>query len=197
VVQHEKDVDTAWERWKIIGGPLRPKKTCGSLRRAVFNSGPRERFHDKPYIAGDADFRGARSFIHGYPEGRQRVETSTVCTESMAGAPLGNQNAAKAKQWSAAIERALERRGEPSINPDQPVARTPRMKALDELADKFVTAAMAGPSYEKGDPWLGVVKEFGDRMDGRPSQPIEGPDGESIFGPLVAGASALKDKLKA
>jgi len=96
------------------------------------------------------------------------------------GAPAGNQNAAKAKQWTAAIERALERLGDPSIDPDQPVARTPKMKALDELAETFVKAAQAGPSYQKGDPWLGVVKEFGDRLEGKSPQAIVGPDGGAL-----------------
>ncbi len=89
-------------------------------------------------------------------------------------APAGNQNAAKAKQWSAAIERALERRGDPSIDPDHPVARTPKMKALDELAEKFLSAVEATgiPGY----------KEFGDRVEGKVAQPLEhaGADGGAI-----------------
>lgn len=87
-------------------------------------------------------------------------------------APQGNQNAAKAKVWSAAIERALERQGDPTINPDSPIERSPKAKALDAMADKFVAAGMAGPSYEKGDPWLGVIKEFADRMEGKPAQSV-------------------------
>lgn len=83
----------------------------------------------------------------------------------MAGAPLGNQNAAKAKQWAAAIERALERRGDPSIVPDHPIERSPRAKALDELADLFIA--------KSSEPGLGFFKEFGDRMDGKPSQQID------------------------
>lgn len=88
------------------------------------------------------------------------------------GAPAGNQNAAKAKQWAAAIDRALERLGDPSIDPDVPHKRSPKAKALDDLADKFVKAASLGPSYQKGDPWLGVVKEFGDRVDGKAAQSV-------------------------
>jgi hypothetical protein len=82
-------------------------------------------------------------------------------------APLGNQNAAKAKQWSAAIERALERMGDPSVDPDQPVERTPKMKALDTLADQFVAKIAA-------DQDLGFYKEFADRLDGKPAQAIIG-----------------------
>jgi hypothetical protein len=82
-------------------------------------------------------------------------------------APLGNQNAAKAKQWAAAIERALERRGDPSIDPDQPVARSPKMKALDELAEKFITRVEGEVNTFQG------FKEFGDRLDGKPAQSHE------------------------
>lgn len=81
------------------------------------------------------------------------------------GAPNGNQNAAKAKQWQAAIERALDRLGDPTINPDVPLERSPRMKAYDMLADKFVAETMAAD--------LGYFREFGDRIDGKASQSIE------------------------
>jgi len=77
------------------------------------------------------------------------------------GAPAGNQNAAKAKKWSAAIERALCKRYGVEL-----------AEALDELAAKFIEAV------EKGD--LAAFKEFGDRIDGKPVQAISGPDG----GPL-------------
>jgi hypothetical protein len=65
-------------------------------------------------------------------------------------APLGNTNAAKAKVWSAAIERALERR------------LSHRQPALDELADKLISMALEGD--------LGAIREFGDRMEGKPKQ---------------------------
>lgn len=87
----------------------------------------------------------------------------------MAGAPLGNQNAAKAKQWSAAIERAIERLGDSSINPDHPHERSPRVKGLDLLADEFVAKVRDG-----GIPGF---SEMGDRLEGKPKQVITGdPD---------------------
>jgi len=70
------------------------------------------------------------------------------------GAPVGNQNAAKAKVWHAAIMRALERR--------QPADM--RIKAIDELADKLITLVATGD--------LAALKEFGDRMDGKPAQAV-------------------------
>lgn len=91
------------------------------------------------------------------------------------GAPVGNQFAAKAKQWAAAIDRALERLGDPSIDPDQPIARTPYMKGIDQAADAFVAEMFA-----KKD--LGFFKEFGDRTDGKPVALTEltGRDGGDI-----------------
>lgn len=72
------------------------------------------------------------------------------------GAPVGNKNAAKAKVWHAAIMRALERR--------KPADE--RIQAIDELADKLIELVA------KGD--LAALKEFGDRLDGKPAQIIAG-----------------------
>jgi hypothetical protein len=76
----------------------------------------------------------------------------------MAGAPVGNQNAARAKVWRAAIMRALERR--------KPADE--RIAAIDELAEKLLELVSAGD--------LGALKEFGDRLDGKPAQAIVGDD---------------------
>jgi hypothetical protein len=73
----------------------------------------------------------------------------------MAGAPLGNQNAAKAKLWHAAILRALDKRGAGD-----------RLQALDELAAKLLDLVATGD--------LAALKEFGDRLDGKPAQTIAG-----------------------
>ena len=75
------------------------------------------------------------------------------------GAPVGNQNAAKAKVWRAAISRALERRS---------ASRTDGVKEIDALAEQLLTLVAAGD--------LGALKEFGDRMDGKPAQAIIGGD---------------------
>lgn len=73
----------------------------------------------------------------------------------MAGAPIGNQNAAKAKVWLAAINRALERR-----------SAGDRVKALDECADRLVSAVLAGEQW--------AILELGNRLDGKPAQAIVG-----------------------
>lgn len=72
------------------------------------------------------------------------------------GAPAGNRNAARAKVWRAAIFRALERR--------KPADE--RVQAIDELADRLLDLVAAGD--------LGALKEFGDRLDGKPAQAIVG-----------------------
>lgn len=82
----------------------------------------------------------------------------------MAGAPLGNQNAAKGKMWQAAINRALEKR-----------SRVDAREALDELAEKLLALA------DQSD--LGALKELGDRLDGKPGQAVAiggDPDGVPI-----------------
>ena len=70
------------------------------------------------------------------------------------GAPLGNQNAAKSKRWTAAIERALERR-----------SRVEGQAELDVLADTFIDEVKKA----------GIIgfKELGDRLEGKPAQALE------------------------
>jgi hypothetical protein len=68
------------------------------------------------------------------------------------GAPVGNKNAAKAKQWSAAIERALAKR------------KGGKAQALDELAEKLLTACDSAD--------LAALRELGDRLDGKPAQSV-------------------------
>lgn len=69
-------------------------------------------------------------------------------------APVGNQNAAKAKVWSAAIHRALERR--------KPANE--RIALIDQLADALIDQCLEGN--------LGALQEFGNRLDGKPAQSL-------------------------
>ncbi len=69
------------------------------------------------------------------------------------GAPLGNQNAVKAKRWQDAINRALAER-----------SKAKGIEALDELAEKLLANAEAGD--------MTALKELGDRLDGRPAQSL-------------------------
>lgn len=87
-----------------------------------------------------------------------------------------NRYAAKHKQWQAAIERALERMGDPSLDPDNPIERTPRMKALDTLAEAFVKRI-------QDEPGMGGFKELGDRLDGKAAQAVAltGEDGGPVL----------------
>ena len=78
------------------------------------------------------------------------------------GAPVGNQNAAKAKVWQAAILRALDKR-----------SGGDRAKSLDELAEKLLAKC------DECD--MQALKEVGDRLDGKPAQTIGGdPDGVPV-----------------
>lgn len=72
-------------------------------------------------------------------------------------APLGNKNATNHKLWKAAIKGALERRT---------AARTDGLAELDALAEKLLDLVAAGD--------ISALREFGDRMDGKPSQAIVG-----------------------
>lgn len=90
-------------------------------------------------------------------------------------APVGNQNAAKAKVWTAAIERALDKRGG-------------RAEALDALAEKLLGQC------DKAD--MGAIKELGDRLEGKPAQTLQGPDGTNLFQPVVDAARLLQTKLR-
>ena len=77
------------------------------------------------------------------------------------GAPIGNHNAAKGKEWKLAIRRALAH----------------KYGSADAgylaLAGKLVEAA------ETGD--MAALKEIGDREDGKPAQSIGGdPEGTPV-----------------
>jgi hypothetical protein len=72
-------------------------------------------------------------------------------------APIGNQNARKAKIWEQAIKRALARKANSTVD-----------NGLDLLADQIVAQAAAGEAW--------ALKEVGDRLDGKPAQAIIGGD---------------------
>ena len=79
------------------------------------------------------------------------------------GAPVGNRNAAKAKIWTDAVRRALEKR-----------SRLEQRDILEECAYALIDACL-----EKDVP---ALKELGDRLEGKVVQRIEatGEDGDPI-----------------
>lgn len=81
------------------------------------------------------------------------------------GAPHGNQNASKGKEWSDAIRHALLTYEDEEIE---------RKQALNAIAKKLVEKAIAGDKD--------ATQEIGNRLDGKPTQAIEGAgeDGEHI-----------------
>lgn len=70
------------------------------------------------------------------------------------GGQPGNKNALRGRIWRDAINRALEKR-----------SKADAAEALDVLAEKLLVEA------EKGD--IQALKELGDRLEGKASQPIE------------------------
>lgn len=72
------------------------------------------------------------------------------------GAPKGNQNGAKAKVWSAAINRVLD---------DRTKTRKDKRREIDELAEKLVDMAKSGD--------MTALKEIGDRLEGKAMQSID------------------------
>ena len=79
------------------------------------------------------------------------------------GAPAGNQNAAKAKRWTAAVERALARKATGESAPEDV---SDLIRGIDKAADEFVAQV-----FEIKD--LGYFKELGDRLEGKPSQALD------------------------
>ena len=90
-----------------------------------------------------------------------------------AGAPLGNNNAGKAKLWTAAITRALEKR-----------TRKEGVEALEVLAEKLLDAC------EEGE--LSALKEFGDRIEGKPHQSMTHEGSEMTVNITSKDAGLLK-----
>jgi hypothetical protein len=68
-------------------------------------------------------------------------------------APVGNQNAVRARRWREAIMRALARKCG-SVE-----------QGLDAAADKLACLAI-----DDGDKW--ALEEIGDRVDGKPAQAL-------------------------
>ena len=98
------------------------------------------------------------------------------------GGQPGNLNASKNRPWRDAIDRALKKK-----------SRVDQIEALDVIAEKVVETALAGPSYEKGDPWLSAIHELADRLDGKPAQQVQiGGDGSGD--PVVVEVVRFADK---
>ncbi len=77
----------------------------------------------------------------------------------MAGAPIGNQNAAKGRRWAKAIEREVARLEKGDLE-----------AGLARIARRVVKVADEGDE-EKA---IWAIKEIADRMDGKPAQAIVG-----------------------
>lgn len=89
----------------------------------------------------------------------------------MAGAPEGNKNAAKGKAWADALRAELAQF-------EDHERKIERGHALRAIARKVVAKAIDGDKD--------AMKEIGDRLDGKPSLTVTGPDNSDLFGTLMA-----------
>jgi hypothetical protein len=76
-------------------------------------------------------------------------------------APVGNQNAKKAKRWQDALNKALARF-------ETEDGKIQAGQALDKIAELVVMKALAGDKDS--------IAEIGNRLDGKPAQAIVGGD---------------------
>jgi pullulanase/glycogen debranching enzyme len=77
------------------------------------------------------------------------------------GAPLGNKNASKSKDWTNALRWVAE-------NYESDTRNITRGQALREMAKVCFEQALAGDKDARA--------EIGNRLDGKPMQPIGGDD---------------------
>jgi len=75
----------------------------------------------------------------------------------MAGAPVGNSNAAKGKRWQDALVKALAR----FTSEDGKIQAG---QALDKIAENVVLKALIGDKD--------AITEIGNRLDGKPAQAV-------------------------
>ena len=91
------------------------------------------------------------------------------------GAPEGNQNAKKGRDWTQAIRKALAHySGEGAT------------AGMEKLARKLIEAA------ENGDSW--ALKELGDRIEGKPAQAIIGGDEDDPPIKVIGEISLVRPK---
>ena len=77
------------------------------------------------------------------------------------GAPLGNQNAVKAKRWQQAIDRALAKR-----------SKSEGITELDRLAEIYLDTAERMATNEDR-PSIAGFSDLRDTLDGKPAQQLQ------------------------
>lgn len=79
----------------------------------------------------------------------------------MAGAPKGNRNSAKGREWAAAIERVLR-------TYENKRRKISKGQALERIAVTVLEEALDGGFW--------AIQEIGNRLDGKPAQSIDFTD---------------------
>lgn len=102
----------------------------------------------------------------------------------MAGAPVGNKNAAKAKRWQDALVKALARYSNAEL-------KIEAGQALDKIAEQVVAKAIAGDKDS--------IAEIGNRLDGKPAQALIGGDDDdpaikTVSEILIRAVDATRDR---
>jgi hypothetical protein len=100
----------------------------------------------------------------------------------MAGAPVGNRNAAKAKRWQDALVKALARY-------ENEEGKIQAGQALDKIAELVVMKALLGDKDS--------IAEIGNRLDGKPAQAIIGDadaDPIQVSEIIIRAVDAARDR---
>jgi hypothetical protein len=93
-------------------------------------------------------------------------------------APAGNQNARKSRLFEQALTREIKQRD----------LQDGDGETLRRVVAALVDKAIAGDRN--------AARDVRDTLDGKPAQTIQGPDGDSLFGPLVGDREALRKSLR-
>lgn len=94
---------------------------------------------------------------------------------AQSGGQPGNQNAAKGRRWSDAIDRALAKR-----------SKAAGIQELDRLAEQFLDTVEAMTNgTDKRAPSIAGFSELADRLDGKAPQSITGDGGGPVIVEVV------------
>ena len=94
------------------------------------------------------------------------------------GASVGNTNGRKGRLFEQALTREIKQRD----------LKEGDGETLRKIACVLVDKATGGDLY--------AARDIRDTLDGKPAQTFQGPDGESLLGPLVGAAEGLRKKLR-
>lgn len=101
------------------------------------------------------------------------------------GGQIGNQNAKLGREFRDAMRKSLASFTCADLGADGPPKRIIRGTSLAHICNNLVRLALHSD--------LPAIREIADRLDGKPSQAITGPDD----GPLIINVEGAREKLLA